>query len=105
MSDWKNTVDVAWVREIARVACLRMTEEEIAEQTAELRQMLAALDTLGDFDTREAWKENAVGMDALREDSAKPFSERDALLSAAPVREGDFFRVPSALEREEERNG
>ena len=105
MSDWEKTVDEAWVREIARIACLRLTEDEIAEQTVQLRQMLAALESLWEFDTCEAWKNAAVETDALREDVVERFARREELLAAAPAREGDFFRVPRALEREGEQNG
>ena len=100
MSDWRETVGEEWVREIAKTACLQLTEEEIISQTAALREMLAALDSLADFDARELWRSRAVPAESLREDAIGISEEREALLSCAPDREGVFFRAPRALRTE-----
>ncbi len=100
MPDWRETVDEGWVRGIAKTACLQLTEEEIASQTAALRDMLEALDSLHDFDAHETWRGRAVPAEALREDTVGRSLEQEALLSAAPDREDGFFRAPRAIRTE-----
>lgn len=93
-------IDEALVRRVARLARIRLDDAEVAGMRRELGHILETMDELKQVDTADAPPTSHVlGLtDVLRPDEARPFSQREALLEAAPGREGDYFRVPKVLE-------
>lgn len=88
------------VLHVARLARLSLTDAEADTMQEQLGKILEhirqldALDTAGVVPTSHAVEMGTP----FREDSVRPFGEKEEILKNAPDREGDFFRVPRILE-------
>ena len=96
-------IDREQVRHVAHLARLELTEEEEAQLTKELVDILSYVEQLGELDTEDVPPTmHALDIQsALRADEVKPFTNREDLLDNAPDREEDFFKVPKLLETDE----
>jgi aspartyl-tRNA(Asn)/glutamyl-tRNA(Gln) amidotransferase subunit C len=88
------------VEHVAHLARLHLTEDELDRMQVQLSNILAAIDTLQEVDTSHVGPTASVIQleNVMREDEAHPGIGRDAALGNAPLREGDFLRVPTVLE-------
>ena len=88
------------VEHVAHLARLHLTDEELDRMQVQLSNILEAIDTLQEVDTSRVGPTASVIMleNVMREDEARPGIRRDAALGNAPLREGDFLRVPTVLE-------
>jgi aspartyl-tRNA(Asn)/glutamyl-tRNA(Gln) amidotransferase subunit C len=84
------------VREIAVLARLALSDDEIARMTQDLDAILGYVDALRDLDTSSTLPmTHAVPFDCpLRPDVAEPPLSVDDALRNAPRREASFFQVP-----------
>jgi aspartyl-tRNA(Asn)/glutamyl-tRNA(Gln) amidotransferase subunit C len=84
------------VREIAALARLHLSPEEIERMTHELDDILQYIDTVKNLDTGDAEPmTHAVPFDCpLREDEPKPSLSVEQALGNAPRRRDAFFEVP-----------
>jgi aspartyl-tRNA(Asn)/glutamyl-tRNA(Gln) amidotransferase subunit C len=91
-------ISAAEVRRIAKLARLRLTDEEAARLEVEFPRILDLVAGLpvAAVETSEPAEvpENVV----LREDEPKSFPEPELLLSLAPEREGDFYKIKKVIE-------
>ena len=87
------------VRKVAHLARLDLPEDTIATYTGQLERILDYVDQLQAVDTEgvPATTRAVEVVNVTREDIVKPTEVREALLDQAPLREGDFFRVPKIL--------
>ena len=87
------------VRKVAHLARLDLPEATIATYTGQLERILDYVDQLQAVDTEgvPATTRAVEVVNVTREDIVKPTEVREALLDQAPLREGDFFRVPKIL--------
>ena len=87
------------VRKVAHLARLDLPEDTIATYTGQLERILDYVDQLQAVDTEgvPATTRAVEVVNVTREDIVKPTEVREALLDQAPLREGDFFRVPRIL--------
>lgn len=88
------------VLHVARLARLALSEDEadrFREQLGSILDYIRQLDTL---DTKDVIPtSHAVEMGTpFRDDSVHPFGDKEAILSNAPDRFEDFFRVPRIIE-------
>ncbi len=92
-------LDREQVRHVARLARLELTPEEEERFTSQLGgildyiEQLSELDTTGVPPTTRAIDANNI----TRPDTLQPWPDREALLSCAPEREEDFYKVPKIL--------
>jgi aspartyl-tRNA(Asn)/glutamyl-tRNA(Gln) amidotransferase subunit C len=89
--------EVLHVARLARLALSDAEADRLREQLAgllEYMKQLDGLDTGGVVPTSHAVEMGTP----FREDEILPFGDREAILSNAPDREGDFFRVPRIIE-------
>ena len=88
------------VLHVARLARLAVTGDEADRLREQLSGILEYVKQIDRLDTRDVVPtSHAVEMGTpFRDDSVSPFGDREALLSNAPDREGDFFRVPRIIE-------
>ena len=88
------------VEHVAHLARLHLTDEELDRMLVQLSNILGAIDTLQEVDTSQVGPTASVIQleNVMREDEARPGIGRDAALANAPLREGDFLRVPTVLE-------
>jgi len=89
--------EVSHVARLSRLALSPAEEDRLGEQLGNILGFIKQLDRL---DTRDVVPtSHAVEMGTpFRDDAARPFGDREALLANAPDREGDFFRVPRIIE-------
>ena len=87
------------VRKVAKLARLDLPEEKIATYTAQLELILEYVGQLETIDT-EGVPETTRAVEVTnvtRKDGVTPTPVREDILNQAPLREGDFFRVPKIL--------
>lgn len=89
------SIDEKTVRHIARLARLRIGDEEARRYEGQLEKILRSMAELEALDTRGARPTaHVLGLtDVLREDEARPFAQAERLLAGAPEREGPYFKV------------
>ena len=87
------------VRKVAHLARLDLPEDTIATYTGQLERILDYVDQLQAVDTEgvPATTRAVEVVNVTREDTVEATEVREALLNQAPLREGDFFRVPKIL--------
>ena len=85
------------VLHVARLARLRLTEEEIDRMTRELSTILDHIDKIGelDLDGVEPTSHVVELENVLREDVPRPSIPRERALDGAPDAADEGFRVPS----------
>ncbi len=90
-------IDIAHV---ARLARLGLTEEQLTEYRDQLGVILDHAALVQELDTEgvEPTAHPLALVNAFRPDETRPSLNRDDVLSQAPQREGEFFRVPPHLE-------
>jgi aspartyl-tRNA(Asn)/glutamyl-tRNA(Gln) amidotransferase subunit C len=98
MSEAKITLTE--VEQVARLARLELSDEEKERMRAQLDRILSYIDKLGEPDvTGVEPTSHAIPMtNVMREDELRPSVPAEIMLSNAPDREGDFFRVPKIIE-------
>ena len=87
------------VRKVAKLARLDLPEEKIATYTGQLESILDYVSQMAEIDT-EGVPETTRAVEVTnvtREDGVTPTPVREDILNQAPLREGDFFRVPKIL--------
>ena len=87
------------VRKVAKLARLDLPEDTIATYTGQLERILDYVDHLQAVDTDgvPATTRAVEVVNVTREDTVVATDVREQLLNEAPLREGDFFRVPKIL--------
>jgi aspartyl-tRNA(Asn)/glutamyl-tRNA(Gln) amidotransferase subunit C len=90
----------AEVEDVARLARLQLSPEELERMRRELDAILVYIDKLRDLDTTDvAPTSHAVPLtNAMREDTLRPPFPAADMLANAPERAADLFRVPRIIE-------
>jgi aspartyl/glutamyl-tRNA(Asn/Gln) amidotransferase C subunit len=93
------TVSEEEVRRVAALIRLEVHEEEIPSFQRHFNDILAQFHSLERLDVTDVdpFAMDEVRKTLLRDDIPRTWDLRDEALDAAPVREGDFFRVPRIL--------
>ena len=87
------------VRKVAKLARLDLPEDKVATYTGQLESILEYVGQLEQVNT-EGVPETTRAVEVTnvtREDGVAPTPVREDILNQAPLREGDFFRVPKIL--------
>ena len=88
------------VKHIARLAALRINDDEVQTMRRQLSDILAHFQTLAELDT-EGVPPTGHTTDAhsvMRDDEDMPALERDRTLANAPFVDGEFVRVRPVIE-------
>jgi aspartyl-tRNA(Asn)/glutamyl-tRNA(Gln) amidotransferase subunit C len=90
-------IDREQVLHVARLARLRLSEEEIERMTGELSTILEHIETMGaiDLDGVEPTSHATELENVLRPDEPRPSLPTEVALAQAPDADGTGFRVPS----------
>jgi aspartyl-tRNA(Asn)/glutamyl-tRNA(Gln) amidotransferase subunit C len=85
------------VLHVARLARLRLTDEEVERMTGELSSILDHIEKIGELDLDEvAPTAHVIELEnVLRPDEPRPSLPRESALAEAPDTDGEGFRVPS----------
>jgi len=88
------------VRKVASLARLKLSDDEIAEFSEQLGNVLDYVEVLNELDVTdvEPMAHAAEVTDVLRDDAIRESLPRDAALANAPKSDGRFFLVPRILE-------
>ncbi len=84
------------VLHVAKLARLKLSEAEVDAYRKDLDSILEYVDTLGKLDTDEIEPMSHVmgKKNVWRDDNPAGIKETEPLLDNAPVREGNYFKVP-----------
>jgi aspartyl-tRNA(Asn)/glutamyl-tRNA(Gln) amidotransferase subunit C len=90
-------IDREQVLHVARLARLRLTDEEVDRMAAELSSILGHIERIAELDLEGVAPTTHVVevSNALRPDEPRPCLDREVALAAAPERTEDGFLVPS----------
>ena len=90
-------IDREQVLHVARLARLRLSDEEVEAMTGELSSVLGHIEKIGELelDGVEPTSHVVALENVLRPDEPRPSLPRDAALAEAPDSDGAGFRVPS----------
>lgn len=102
----KEQVTLEEVRRVAELAQLELTAQEEDRMLQDLNGILAHVARLGELDTSQVAplaQVSELGVepahDTLRIDEARPSLDHDRVLSAAPLADALYFKVPKVIER------
>ena len=90
-------IDRDQVLHVARLARLRLTEDEVERMSGELSTILDHIEKIGELDLEDVEPTSHVIQleNVLREDVPRPSWPRDRMLAEAPDVEAGGYRVPS----------
>ena len=90
-------IDREQVLHVARLARLRLAEEEVTAMAGELSTILGHIETIGGLDLGDVPPTTHVVevANALRPDEPRPSLPRETVLDAAPATQDGGFLVPS----------
>jgi aspartyl-tRNA(Asn)/glutamyl-tRNA(Gln) amidotransferase subunit C len=90
-------IDREQVLHVARLARLRLSDEEVTTMASELSSILGHIETISQLDLEGVAPTTHVVevANALRPDEPRPSLARDAILEAAPATQDGGFLVPS----------
>jgi len=84
---------------IAKLADLKINENEIDEYAKNLEDILDFVKVLNSVDTENI--EESIGtlnnVNVFRKDEVKEFEDKEALLQNAPEKENGMFRIPKVI--------
>ncbi len=88
--------------QVKKVAHLARLELDLADEetfTSQLSSILDYFDQLSELDTTDVLPTfRAIDVsNVTRSDVIQPYADREAILEAAPERDGDFFKVPKII--------
>ena len=87
------------VSKIAKLAKLKLNEEQIDNQATQIEKILDYINQLEKIDTTNVpCTTRAIEViNNFRSDTNKIYKNRDEILDLAPSREDDFFKVPKII--------
>ena len=88
------------VQQVARLARLHLTDDELERMREQLDAILAYIDKLRQLDVEgvEPTSHAVPLVDVMRDDALAPCLTQDEALANAPDRADEFFRVPRIIE-------
>ena len=100
LKDAAMSLDAATVRRIARLARIRVDDDEAARLQGELGDILGWVEQLGEVDVEGVEPLTGAAQMALRmrDDQVTDGGDPERVLGNAPERIGDFYAVPKVVE-------
>lgn len=93
-------IDLEQVHKVAHLARLELEPDEANQFTTQLNSILEYVEQLNELDTTGVPPTTRAieTSNITRTDTLESFGDREALLSGAPDREEDYFKVPKIME-------
>lgn len=84
---------------IAKLASLKIKDEEIEEYRKNLQDILNFANTINSVDTENIEGTNGAtkNVNVLREDKVEIFEDKDALMENAPEKSNNMFKIPKVI--------
>tara|TARA_Y100000589_G_scaffold201749_1_gene190367 strand:+ start:99 stop:392 length:294 start_codon:yes stop_codon:yes gene_type:complete len=94
-----NRISKEEVSKVARLAKLKLNEEQIDNHASQLEKILDYINQLEKIDTNNVpCTTRAIEViNNFRSDVKEQYKNRDDILNLAPSREDDFFKVPKII--------
>lgn len=94
------SVDTATVRRVARLARIKVSDEEAARMTHELNSILGFVEQLGEVDVSGVEPMTSVVSTKMkmRDDVVTDGGDAAKVTANAPMSDDDFFMVPKVVE-------
>ncbi len=95
-------IDEESVKHVEDLAELSLTEDEREELTDDLGSIIDYVNKLGELDTEgvEPLRHILEVQNVMREDECRENLDQEEVFKNAPVREGNFFRVPPVIDKD-----
>lgn len=92
-------IDEAQVRRVALLGRLELSDEEVAQFSGQLSDIVTYIEKLNELDTDnvEPLAHCLPVHNVLREDVPKPSLTNEQALANAPERENEYFKMPKVL--------
>lgn len=99
----KMVMDEERLREVLTLARIGLPDEEFPDVLGRVNDVLRMCDEMQDLDCSNVrpFEWDVKEVPARRPDEPIKWDNRDRFLGQAPVREGDFFRVPRIIALDE----
>ena len=93
-------IDQTKVKEIARLARMKIPDKDESELARELNQILDWIEQLDEVDTRDVLPLTSVTSEILsqRDDKVTNHEQKDKVLANSPSDNTDFYVVPKVVE-------
>lgn len=93
-------VETQDIKYIARLARIRLKDEQLERLTKQMDKILDYVNQLTSLDTKDVSPTSHIlGMkNVFRQDKVKPSIPKEEMLRLAPLKQGDFFKVPKVIE-------
>jgi aspartyl-tRNA(Asn)/glutamyl-tRNA(Gln) amidotransferase subunit C len=94
-------IDKKTVEHVALLSRLRLNEEELELYSRQLASIVSYISKLNELDTKDTPPTShalSTLKNVFRSDRARPSLSIDEVLSNAPSREADFFKIPKVIE-------
>ena len=93
-------IDKAKVKEIAKLARMKVADKDESELAKELNQILDWIEQLDEVDTKDVLPVTSVTSEILsqRDDKVTNFDQKDKVLANSPSDNSDFYVVPKVVE-------
>ena len=87
------------IMHIAKLASLKIKEEEIEEYRKNLQDILNFANTINSVDTENIEETNgtSANVNCFREDEVKNFEDENLLMQNAPEQENNMFKIPKVI--------
>lgn len=84
---------------IAKLASLKIKEDEIEEYRKNLQDILNFAKTINSLDTSKIEETNGISsnVNVFREDKVKIFKDTERLMQNAPEKNGNMFVIPKVI--------
>ena len=93
-------IDKAKVREIAKLARMKVADKDESELATELNQIFDWIEQLDEVDTEDVLPVTSVTSEILsqRDDKVTNLDQKDKVLANSPSDSSDFYVVPKVVE-------
>ncbi|PPR66203.1 MAG: Glutamyl-tRNA(Gln) amidotransferase subunit C [Alphaproteobacteria bacterium MarineAlpha3_Bin7] len=93
-------IDKAKVKEIAKLARMKVADKDESELATELNQILDWIEQLDEVDTKNVLPVTSVTSEILsqRDDKVTNLDQKDKVLANSPSDNSDFYVVPKVVE-------
>lgn len=93
-------IDKAKVKEIAKLARMKVADKDESELATELNQILDWIEQLDEVDTKDVLPVTSVTSEILsqRDDKVTNLDQKDKVLANSPSDSSDFYVVPKVVE-------
>lgn len=87
------------IMHIAKLASLKIKDEEIEEYRKNLQDILNFANTINSVDTENIEETNgtSANVNCFREDEVKNFEDENLLMHNAPEQQNNMFKIPKVI--------